>query len=192
MERARPESIPPSTDGLLTGSGGGTALAFLAGLIDARAVVEIGTGTGVSGLWLFSAMAPEGVLTSVDLEAENQRLARASFSAAGIASNRIRLIPGSALDVLPRLTDGAYDLVFVDADKTEYGEYLDESLRLVRPGGVIAFDNALWHDRVADPSQRDPETVSIRQLEDRVREIDHVRAIMLPVSDGLLALHKLA
>ena len=73
-------------------------------------------------------------------------------------------ISGAALDVLPRLTDGHYDLVFCDGDKAEYGAYLKEALRLLRPGGVVAFDNALWHDRVADPSQRDEETVAIREL----------------------------
>lgn len=174
------------------GPGGGAALAFLAGLVNAKSVVEIGTGAGVSGLWLFSAMAPEGVLTSVDLEAENQRLAREAFTAAGIASNRIRLICGPALEVLPRLTDGGYDLVFVDADKTEYGEYLDEAWRLVRPGGVVVFDNALWHDRVADPAQRDAETVSIRRLLERVRDDEEARCVLLPVSDGLLAVQKKA
>lgn len=173
------------------GPGAGATLAFLAGAIDAKHVVEVGTGAGVSGLWLFTAIAQNGVLTSVDLEAENQRLARQSFTAAGVASNRFRLIPGAALDVLPRLTDGAYDLVFVDADKTEYGEYYDEALRLVRPGGLIVFDNALWHDRVVDPAQRDPETSSIRALLERVGEDEAVRALLVAASDGLLAVQKL-
>ena len=66
--------------------------------------------------------------------------------------------------MLPRLTDGHYDLVFCDGDKSEYAAYLTEALRLLRPGGVVAFDNALWHDRVADPAQRDDETVAIREL----------------------------
>lgn len=172
------------------GSGAGAALAFLAGAVGAKNVVEIGTGAGVSGLWLFTALAENGVLTSVDLEAENQRLARQSFTAAGIASNRIRLIPGAALDVLPRLSDAAYDLVFVDADKTEYGEYYDEALRLVRTGGLIVFDNTLWHDRVADPAHRDPETTSIRALLERVAEDEGVRAVLLAAGDGLLAVQK--
>src|SRR3954471_10587653 len=152
------------------GPGAGTGLRFLAATISARAVVEIGTGTGVSGLWLLRGMAPDGVLTTVDTEAEHQRLAKQAFSEAGIAPQRVRLIPGAALDVLPRLTDGHYDLVFADGDKTEYADYLSEALRLLKPGGVVAFDNALWHDRVADPAQRDAETVSIRELGKAVRE----------------------
>jgi len=168
-------------------SGGGAALRFLAAAVGARAVVEIGTGTGVSGVWLLQGMRPDGVLTSVDIEAEHQRLAREAFIEAGIAHNRTRLIAGAALDVLPRLADGGYDLVFADGDKKEYADYLEQAVRLLHPGGIVAFDNALWHDRVADPAQRDPETVSIRELGKAVREDDRLVAAMLPVGDGLLA-----
>ncbi|NED50891.1 methyltransferase domain-containing protein, partial [Micromonospora aurantiaca] len=87
--------------------------------------------------------------TSVDIEPENQRLAKIAYREAGLSGFRTRMISGPALEVLPRLTDGAYDMVFCDADKREYPEYLTDALRLLRPGGVVAFDNALWHDRVA-------------------------------------------
>lgn len=168
------------------GSGGGAVLRFLAAAVGARAVAEIGTGTGVSGVWLLRGMRADGVLTSVDLEAEHQRLAREAFAEAGIAHNRARLIAGPALEVLPRLADGGYDLVFADGDKKEYAEYLEQALRLLRPGGVVAFDNALWHDRVADPAQRDPETVSIRELGKALREDERLLPALLPVGDGLL------
>ncbi len=149
--------------------------------------MEIGTGTGVSGLWLLRGMGRDGILTSVDLEAENQRHAREVFTAAGILPQRFRLITGSALEVLPRLTDNAYDLVLIDADKVEYAEYLEQALRLVRPGGVIVVDNTLWHDRVADPTQRDPQTVAIRELIDQVVADERLVPVLLPVGDGLLA-----
>jgi len=135
-------------------------------------------------------MRPDGVLTTVDTEGEHQRLAKQAFTEAGIPTQRVRLIPGAALDVLPRLTDGHYDLVFADGDKTEYGEYLTEALRLLKPGGIVAFDNALWHDRVADPAQRDPETVAIRDLGATVREHDSLLPVLLPVGDGLLVAKK--
>ncbi len=172
------------------GSGGGAALRFLASVLEARAVVEIGTGTGVSGLWLLRGMRPDGVLTTVDLEAEHQRLAREAFAEDGVATQRVRTIPGAALDVLPRLTDGHYDIVFADGDKTEYGAYLTEALRLLRPGGVVAFDNALWHDRVADPAQRDEETVAVRDLGRQVAEHEGLVPVLLPVGDGLLLAKK--
>ncbi len=170
--------------------GARAALTFLAGAAGARNIAEIGTGTGVSGLALLRGMAPDGVLTSVDREAENQRLAREVFLAAGIAPTRFRLITGSALDVLPRLNDGGYDLVFCDGDKVEYGEYLDEALRLTRPGGFIVFDNALWHDRVADPAQRDPSTLAVRELLERVAADEELSSLLLPLGDGLLVVQK--
>jgi predicted O-methyltransferase YrrM len=173
------------------GPGGGAALRFLASVTEARAVVEIGTGTGVSGLWLLRGMRPDGVLTTVDTEAEHQRLAKESFSEAGIPAQRARLIPGAALDVLPRLTDGHYDMVFCDGDKHEYTDYLSEALRLLRPGGIVAFDNALWHDRVADPAQRDAETVAIRELGKTIRDHDSLLPVLLPVGDGLLVAKKI-
>lgn len=172
------------------GAGGGAALGFLASVIDARAVVEVGTGTGVSGLWLLRGMRSDGVLTTVDIEAENQRLAKQAFTEAGIAPQRVRTISGNALDVLTRLTDGHYDLVFVDADKQEYGEYLTEALRLLRPGGVVAFDNALWHGQVADPAQRDADTSAIRELGRAVAAHEGLVPLLLPVGDGLLLAKK--
>ena len=169
------------------GPGGGAALRFIAAAISARSVVEIGTGCGTSGIWLLRGMRSDAVLTSVDAEPEHQRLARKAFTEAGFPSNRYRLISGKALDVLPRLTDGAYDLVFCDADKQEYPDYLVEALRLLRPGGVVAFDNALAGGRVADPSRDDPSTIAIRDLDDQVRQDDRLVPVLLPVGDGLLA-----
>ncbi len=173
------------------GQGGGAALRFLAAVTEARAVVEVGTGTGVSGLWLLRGMRSDGVLTTVDTEAEHQRLAKKTFAEAGVPSQRARLINGAALDVLPRLTDGHYDLVFCDGDKLEYSDYLTEALRLLKPGGVVAFDNALWHDRVADPAQRDAETVAIRELGRAVRESEELLPLLVPMGDGLLVARKL-
>jgi predicted O-methyltransferase YrrM len=154
----------------------GCALRFLATAIGARAVVEIGTGCGSSGIWLLRGMRPGGVLTSVDTEPEYQRLARKAFGQAGFAANQARLILGRALDVLPRLSDGAYDLVFCDADPASYPEYLTEGLRLLRPGGVIVFDDALSSDH-ADGTQ---------ELADMVRIDERLVPLLLPIADGLL------
>ena len=165
----------------------GAALRLLAAALGAKAVVEIGTGAGVSGLWLLSGMPDDGVLTTIDVEAEHQRAAKDAFTEAGIRPNRARVITGRGLDVLPRLTDAAYDLVLVDADKRDIGAYLDQALRLLRPGGVLAVDNALWHDRVADPAQRDEQTTAIRELGKRVRDDEELIPALLPCGDGLLA-----
>ena len=173
------------------GPAGGATLRVLAAATGARAVVEVGTGAGVSGLYLLRGMAPDGILTTVDIEGEHQRAAKEAFVEAGVGSTRFRLINGSAPEVLPRLRDGAYDLVFIDADKTAYSLYYEQALRLLRPGGVVAFDNSLWHDRVADPAQRDPDTNALRELGKTVRDDDRVAAALLPVGDGLLVAVKL-
>lgn len=169
------------------GAGGATALTFLAASVNARTAVEIGTGAGVSGLALFAGMSDDGILTSIDIEAENQRAAKQAFGEAGIAAGRARLINGRALEVLPRLTDAAYDLVFVDAAKDEYDQYVPEAIRLLRVGGIMAIDNALWHDKVADPTQRDAETVVLREVGRTVREDERLVPVMIPLGDGLLA-----
>ena len=153
----------------------GAALRFIAAALTARTVVEIGTGCGTSGIWLLRGMRKDGVLTSVDTDPEHQRLARKAYTAAGFTANRYRL------------TDGAYDLVFCDADKHEYPSYLTAALRLLRVGGVVAFDNALWGGKVAIPSITDPETSAIREVCDLVREDQRLIPLLMPVGDGLLA-----
>ncbi len=172
------------------GPAGGATLRVLAAATGARSVVEVGTGAGVSGLYLLGGMAADGILTTIDVEGENQRAAKESYTEAGIAPGRYRLINGSAAEVLPRLRDEAYDLVFVDADKGAYPVYFEQALRLLRPGGIVAFDNALWHDRVADPAQRDHDTVVLRDLGRAVREDDRLVSALLAVGDGLLVAAK--
>jgi predicted O-methyltransferase YrrM len=165
----------------------GATLRFVAAAIGAKSVVEIGTGCGTSGLWLLRGMRPGAVLTSVDVEPDHQRLARAVFVEAGFPAGRYRLISGRALEVLPRLADGAYDLVFCDADPHEYPDYLVAALRLLRPGGVVLFDHALAQGRVADPDAADPDVVAVRELCEQVRADERLVPLLLPVGDGLLA-----
>jgi predicted O-methyltransferase YrrM len=164
----------------------GGALRFIAAAVGARTVVEIGTGCGTSGLWLLRGMRPGAVLTSVDVEPEHQRLARAVFGAAGFAAGRFRLIGGLALDVLPRLADGGYDMVFCDGDRHEYPEYLAAAIRLLRPGGVVAFTGTLaaqQPDRLLDEAAAD----ALREVREEVRSDDRLVPLLLPVGGGLLA-----
>jgi predicted O-methyltransferase YrrM len=158
----------------------GSALRFFATAIAAKAVVEIGTGCGSSGIWLLRGMRPGGVLTSVDTEPEYHRLARKAFAQAGFAANQARLIVGRALDVLPRLSDGGYDLVFCDADAVSYPEYLTASMRLLRAGGIAVFNDAL-------PPDAGPAEDGARELADMIRIDDRLVPLLLPVAGGLLA-----
>jgi predicted O-methyltransferase YrrM len=167
-------------------AGAGAALRLIAAASNARAVVEVGTGTGVSGLWLLRGMRADGVLTTIDVEAEHQRIARRVFAAAGLAPSRTRIIAGRALDVLPRLADAAYDLVLVDHDPTEYASAVTAAARLLRPGGVLVLGGALAGGRVADPALRDPETVALREVVKMLRDADEWTPALLPVGEGLL------
>jgi predicted O-methyltransferase YrrM len=166
--------------------GAGAVLRLLAAAGSAKAVVEIGTGTGVSGVWLLRGMRADGVLTTIDVEHEHQRLARRIFIEAGFAPSRTRIIAGRALDVLPRLADGMYDLIFVDADATEFGACTEAALRLLRPGGVLAVYGALAGGRIGDPAARDADTVTIRETVKAVRESDDWIPALLPAGEGLL------
>ncbi|GAC1441700.1 MAG: O-methyltransferase [Mycobacteriales bacterium] len=165
----------------------GAVLRLLAASVGARAAVELGTGAGVSTLWLLRGLAPDGVLTSVDADGEHQRLAKASLSDAGVTSGRVRLIQGRALEVLPRLSEAAYDLVFCDAARSENADYLQAAITLLRPGGLVVFAGALGGGRVAQTTARDSETVGLRELAKTVRDDERLTAAMIPVGTGLLA-----
>ncbi|AXK36180.1 O-methyltransferase [Streptomyces armeniacus] len=164
----------------------GAALRLLAATADAKAVAEIGTGTGVSGIHLLRGMRPDGVLTTVDIEPERQQFARQAFRGAGFAGNRARFIPGRALDVLPRLADGGYDLVFCDGDRMEYPDYLGESLRLLRTGGLVCFEGVFADGHTVDSGTQRAEVLKLRELLRTVRESAALAVSLLPVGDGLL------
>ena len=161
----------------------GATLRFLACAVGAKTAVEIGTGCGSSGIWLLRGMRPGSTLTSVDIEPEYQRVARKAFGAAGFSPNQGRLILGRALDVLPRLSDGAYDLVFCDADPRDYPDYLAAALRLLRTGGIMAFNNALE----AGTSGNDEGDSSAYDLASQVRADERLVPVLLPLGEGLLA-----
>ena len=166
--------------------GVGSALRFLASAVAARAVVEIGTGTGLSGLWLLRGMRPDGVLTSIDADPEHQRIARAAFTASGHGPSRLRLINGMGREVLPRLTDGGYDLVLVDTSPGDQPRYLEEALRLLRPGGVVALHGVLGAG-VLDPDAADASTLALREVTRQVSEDERLAPTLLPLGQGLLA-----
>ena len=180
----------------------GAALRFIACAVGVKTAVEVGTGCGSSGIWLLRGMRPGGTLTSVDTEPEYQRMARQAFGQAGFAANQYRLILGRALDVLPRLSDGAYDLVFCDTDPAEYPDYLTAALRLLRPGGVVVFNDTLSlaapdSSGSSDSSVRDyygqfsggiaEEPSAVLDVASTVRDDERLVPMLLPLGDGLLA-----
>jgi predicted O-methyltransferase YrrM len=169
----------------------GAQLAVIAAASAAQNIIEIGTGLGVSGLWLMSG-APDATLTTIDSELDYQQRARRAFLDAGIPANRARLIGGKARDVLPRMNEASYDVAFIDADPISVVEYVEHGLRLVRRGGTVLVAHALWRGRVADPAQRDDTVANFRLLLTEIAASDAVISALSPVGDGLLQLTKIA
>ena len=169
------------------GPGTGAALRLLASATRAKSVVEVGTGTGVSGLWLLRGMRPDSVLTSIDVEPESQAMAKQSFAAAGFANGRSRLITGNSRDVLPRLADDAYDLVFVDSIVSEYAHCVSAAHRILRPGAILVVNNAFGvNSRVVDQTAHDEETRIMRELVGYLRDTPEWTSTVLPAGQGLL------
>ena len=164
----------------------GALLRFLARTTRARNVVEVGSGGGYSGLWLLGGMDPRGHLTTIDVDRDHQALAQRAFSEARV-SDRVRAILGPALSVLPKLADATYDIVFLDAVRGEYPDYLDHARRLLRPGGLLVAASVLGGGRVADPAATDEDTEGLRAFLAAVHDDAALHAQIFASGDGLLA-----
>lgn len=163
----------------------GAQLAFIASTLGAKNIIEVGTGAGVSGLWLLSA-SETSVLATIDSEPEFQAAAKSAFTDAGITPNRTRIISGRSIEVMSNMADAAYDLVFLDGDRETLEQQIQESSRLLRPGGAIVIAHALWRDRVSDPAMRDDATVSYREALRYLSQSDDFVTALSSVGDGLL------
>ena len=166
----------------------GAFLAILVELTGARRCIEIGTFTGYSSTAIALALPADGRLVCCDVSEEWTSLARKYWDEAGVAGKiHLRLAPAAeTLDEL--LADGAeaaYDFAFVDADKTGYDGYYERLLRLVRPGGLIAFDNTLWGGRVLDRDAQDEDTRALQALNTKLAGDDRITLCLLPVADGV-------
>ncbi|MGY4711881.1 O-methyltransferase [Mycolicibacterium sp. CBM1] len=164
----------------------GALLSVLARLTGGKAVVEVGTGAGVSGLWLLSGMRDDGVLTTIDIEPEHQRIAKQAFAEAGIGPSRTRLIAGRAQEVLTRLADESYDLVFIDAAPADHPDFVAEGVRLLRSGGAIVVHRSALGGRAGDPTASDAEVTAVREAARLIAEDDRLTPVQLPLGDGIL------
>lgn len=166
----------------------GQLMALLVELTGARRIIELGTFTGYSALCMAEAMPDDGELICCDLSDEWTEIARDFWREAGVEKHiELRLAP--ALETLDALLAqgqaGRFDMAFVDADKTGYVDYYERCLRLLRPGGLMLFDNMLWGGRVADPEDRGEDTRAIRALNDRLLGDPRVTPSLVPIGDGL-------
>lgn len=168
----------------------GAQIAVIAAASRALNIVEIGTGGGVSGLWLLHG-SPRATLTTIDNEPEHLGAARAAFSDARIPPARARFITGRAADVLPRMNEASYDIVLVDADPDGVIEYVEHGLRLVRAGGTVLVPRVLAGG-VSDPVRRDPLTRAYRSLIQETQSSPAVIGALSTVAEGLLQLTTVA
>jgi len=188
LRRLREETAARSDARLQVAPEQGQFLGMLVHLMDARRAIEVGVYTGLSSLHIALAMPPEGRLIACDMDAETTAIARRYWAEAGVADQiDLRLAP--ALDTLDDLllggAAGTYDFAFVDADKENYIPYYERVLELLRPGGLAAFDNVLYHGTVHDDSVRDADTLAIRDFNARLHQDHRVRLSLVPIGDGI-------
>ena len=157
-------------------------------LLNARKTLEVGVFTGYSALWVALGLPEDGRIVACDVSEEYTNIARRYWAEAGVA-NKIDLRIRPALGTLDELVSsgeaGTFDFAFIDADKTNYENYYERALELLRPGGLITIDNTIWSGRVADPAEQDEDTVAIRALNERLLHDERVTLSMLTVGDGL-------
>lgn len=177
---ARPEA---AGGGPLSADSPAAVLQFLAAALRARAAVEVHAGSGDNALALLAGMSAEGVLTSIDVDPDAQRRLRGLLSESGFPAGRARLITGNPAEVLPRLTEGAYDLVVVDGGRTHYPAHLERGRRLLRPGGVIAFAGV----RPGRGGPQDAQELALDELARAVEDDEDLVPAMIPAGAGLLA-----
>ena len=161
----------------------GAFLAWLVKLVGARRVLEVGTFTGLSSLFMAEALPQGGEVVCCDISEEYTAVARQAWADAGVAE-RITLLLGPAIETLADLR-GPFDLAFLDADKPNYPRYVEVLKELVRPGGVIVADNTLWSGRVIDPDDQTDATRGIRGLNELVSNSPDLEAVLLPFADGV-------
>jgi predicted O-methyltransferase YrrM len=193
QRRLREETSKMPGAGMQIGADQGALLALLVRLIGAKRALEIGTYTGYSALAVAMALPSNGKLVCCDINDEWTQVARRYWREAGLA-DRIELHLAPAADTLRQLLrdpgPGSFDFAFIDADKEGYDGYYEACLELLRTGGLMAFDNTLWSGRVADPSEKDKDTVALRKLNAKVRDDPRVDACLLTVGDGVLLARK--
>ncbi|MFN3950123.1 O-methyltransferase [Microbacterium sp.] len=165
----------------------GAQAAVISAASRALNIVEVGTGGGVSGLWLLHG-SPRATITTIDSEPEHLGAARAAFVDARIPAARARFITGRASDVLPRMNEASYDIVFIDADPEGILEYVEYGLRLVRAGGTVLIPRVLANGAVADPVRRDAVTTAYRSLIQEVQTSPAVIGALSTTGEGLLQL----
>ena len=188
MQQARKNGAEIGAPDPTIGVGG--LINFVAGLISAKSIVEIGTGSGVSGLWIFNGAPKDATFTSIDSEREHSASAKEILEEAGVSAQRFRLITGNIVEVVGKLADSNYDLMIVRSP-IDMVDVVQESYRLLKPNGVLIIDNALDGGKVADPTQRDFETIARRDSIKAIKEDSRWSSSLIPIGGGALLARKI-
>jgi caffeoyl-CoA O-methyltransferase len=178
-----------SNPGMQVGEVEGTFLRFLVLMTKARTVLEFGTFTGYSALMMASALPPKGKLFTLDLDPVAVAIARKYFDLVPYGK-KIKVIMGDARKTVDQIK-GPIDLAFIDADKEAYDIYYEATLKILRPGGIIAFDNMLWYGKVLDPPKDDRDAQAIVAMNEKIRNDKRVENVLLTVRDGIMLVRKL-
>lgn len=173
---------------MLTGRVEGRFLQLVILLSGARRIVDIGTFTGYSALAMAEVLPGDGQIVTIENNRDHARIAQGFFDQSPNGS-RITLRIGNALEILKTLPDEEIDLVFIDADKQNYSAYYGESMRILRPGGLILADNALWYGRVFDP--KDDDSRAMADFNELVKKDNRAEKLFLTVRDGIYVIRKL-
>lgn len=175
---------------MLSGHIQGRFLSMISKMVQPREILEIGTYTGYSALCLAEGLADGGVLNTIDINEELEDMIRDYINRSGLSEN-IRFHVGNAMDIIPKLPS-FFDLVFIDADKENYGNYYEMAIDRMRPGGFLIADNVLWSGRVLNEKDllNDQETKALHAFNEKVQADDRVENILLPIRDGLMVIRK--
>ena len=177
---------------MLSGHVQGRVLSMLSQMIRPKRILELGTFTGYSALCLAEGLQEDGKLVTLEHNDEMEAAIRRNFSLSPLGE-KIELVIGDAKEVLTNFAvDEHFDLVFIDADKKEYCDYLDLVLPLMREGGWILADNTLWDGHIIDPAyDKDKQTLSLRAFNDKVAQDERLEKVILPLRDGLTIIRKI-
>lgn len=174
---------------MLSGHIQGRILSMMSHMIQPENVLEIGTYTGYSALCFAEGLTENGVIHTIDINEELEPMVKRYIDKANL-SDRIHQHIGNAMDIIPSL-DTTFDMVFIDADKTNYSNYFDLVIDKVRPGGYIIADNVLWSGKVVDEKEsNDPDTAALKDYCKKIHEDDRVQNVLFPVRDGLMIARK--
>lgn len=174
---------------MISGRVQGRFLSFISKLKQPSQILEVGTFTGYSALCLAEGLEPEGNLLTLEVNDELESFHQ-KYLSSGEYANQIAVRYGDAVQIIPELPEKSFDIVFLDANKKMYPDYLHQASRILRSGGILLADNVLWWDKVMDPSVKDPETNALRTFNENIKHSQEFESFILPLRDGITVAQK--